>query len=119
MTVHINPKHLDMSELRQKVWAKPSTPDVRPYLIEYMRREMDRARALTNRELLSGKGGDVSANICGALIWPSVVADDEIGWLTEKSEPELSRALDLACKLDVDDDQAAWDELFQIVEKLQ
>jgi hypothetical protein len=41
-----DPKRLDMTQLRERVWSEPTTKDLRPYVVEFLRREMDRARTM-------------------------------------------------------------------------
>ena len=116
----IDPKQLGMSQLRDKVFSTPTTRDVRPYVVEYLRRQTDRARTLTNEDLLHGKGADISSSMFGALALQGSDGAEGVDWITKEAEPTLFRMMLLASRLDVDDnnDQATWDELFKIVDKL-
>ncbi|MFF0492840.1 hypothetical protein ACFYTQ_27735 [Nocardia sp. NPDC004068] len=117
-----NPKRLDETQLRLKVYSEPTSKKLRPYIVEYLRRRAAEARAVSNEDMLRGKGagwGDPAGYICGALAWQGADGVEGDDWITEEDEPELFQALQLSGKLDIDtNNQTAWDELLAIIDRL-
>lgn len=119
MNKSINPTQLNETQLRLAVHSEPTTQALRPYVVEYLRRRAAEAQALSNDEILHSKGWDKASRICGALAWQGADGVEGDDWITEEDEPELFQALQLSGKLDIDsNNQAAWDELFAIIDKL-
>jgi hypothetical protein len=80
---------------------------------------INRAKSLSENDLLEGEGNDISSSICGALAWQGADGVKGEDWINEKDEPTLWRILEISGKLDVDaDNLTAWHELFKLADSL-
>lgn len=106
--------------LSRRVYSEPTSPELKPYLLEYIQYYIDQARSVTDEELTHGKvGSDVSSSICGALAWQGANGVEGEDWVTEGSEPLLWAILNASCTLDASTDNLpVWRELLSLTEKL-
>ena len=109
-----------ISNLRAEVFTEPATVRLRPQLISFIELLTDRARSLSEEELFSSKGADLSSLMCGALAWQGARGVEGDDWITEQDEPELYELLQITGSLDVDNNQPdKWVRLFNVVSGLK
>ena len=108
-----------INSLSRKIFIEPTSRNLRPYIVEYIHLHINRAKSLSENDLLEGEGNDISSSICGALAWQGADGVEGEAWVNEIDEPKLWKILEIAGKLDVDsNDLTAWHKLFELVDNL-
>lgn len=128
-------------DISKIVYSEPASKELRPHVVLYVRYYINKAKGLSQDELLHGEGSDYASNICGALAWQGAkdtetdvwIADwanrgnkpegsdasEDRGWITKKDEPVLWKILEVASPLDIDSNNIdKWHELFDLVDQL-
>ncbi len=108
-------------QLKYLIYVETPSIQQRHYLVEYIKRLVDRAEHLSQTELLKGKqGGEIATSMCGALAHHYNDGTSNEGWINEDSEPILDKLLDILSPLDVDQNNLkAWQNLFEEAKNLK
>ncbi len=106
--------------LRKQVFAEPSSRDIRPAMVNYLKLLSQRIDSLTSEELIGGEGHSVAMDITGALAFQGADGVNGDDWVTRDEEPELYEILNVAAMLDEDsEDFANWKKLSLLLQSLE
>lgn len=105
-------ERLDLSDIRKRIFCEPSSAEVRPLLIDYIKSLLITASSLSKESLLGSEGHTIAMDITGALAFQGAKGVTGSDWITKQDEPLLFDILRIAARLDEDaNNSEAWDKL--------
>lgn len=110
----------DELRLRKQVFAEPSSRNIRPAMVNYLKLLSQRIDSLTSEELIGGEGHSIAMDIAGAIAFQGADGVSGDDWVTCDEEPELYEILNVAVVLDEEpEDFANWKKLRLLLQGLK